>query len=186
MVDVYRPPAPLGPRVPLWIKILLLWVATILIFVFVQVATTAGPDHGPNPSLTPWFTLLLLSIGLVATIVMGYAQMRMIRTGSAASQLLAARGMPVGDPDNEARLSDAEERRALRLLRRGAIPRREYEKIIARRHFAHGEITRSQYEEIVRELDEKAVDLRRGARAPPGSGENADEAALSQVAKSEH
>lgn len=167
-VDVYRPPAPLGPRVPLWLKLVLLYVATVVFYVFIVATTTSGPDHGPNPTLSPTLGLILLSVDVAVSFLFLYLERRLVTDGSIMARAMSSRGVSVGEPSDTTRVSDPEERRARRLLRKGAITRREYEKAIARRHFVHGEITRSRYEEIIHELDEKNVDARKGARAPPG------------------
>ncbi len=167
-VDVYRRPAPLGPRLPLWLKLVLLWAAMVLLFVL---AWGLIPDELPNGrtgSLTTSIGILLFLIGLVATVAMAYLQLRLVNDGSIVARRLEYGGTAVGDPSDPVRPSDPEERRAQHLLRRGAITRRQYEEIIARRHFVHGEISRAQYEETVQTLEERTVDARRGARPPPG------------------
>ena len=167
-VDVYRPPARLGPRWPLWLRLTVLWAATLLVYALTLALLAPLRIQGGNPSIVPGFALVVLVISLSASVVLVYAQLRLATDASLMARGLQARGFPVGDPVGGNRPSDPEERRALRRLKRGAITRREYEKIIARRHFVHGELSRTQYEEIVHELDETNVDQRRDARAPPG------------------
>ena len=58
------------------------------------------------------------------------------------------------NPNDSRRVADREERVALHQLRMGRISRLQYEKIIAYRHFVHGELSRSEYRQIIARLDE--------------------------------
>jgi hypothetical protein len=143
-VDVYRPPARLGPRYPLWAKLAVLWGVT---FVFLLVSS-AVLSYSPTGGLLT----LVLVVALCASVVLSYVQFRLVPGRTVWSNVLAARGSPVGDPEDAVRVADPEERRARRRLRRGAITRREYERIIARRRFVHGELSEEDYHEITRQL----------------------------------
>ncbi len=151
-IEVYRPPARLGPRIPFWAILAMIWGGTFAIILTVDILSSQSPDSS--------FDLLLGTIGLVASLVMAYARLRLVRGTSVWSNGLLTRGYPIGDTSDEVRLSDPEERAARRRLRRGAITRREYERIIARRHFVHGEYSAAEYHEALRQI---------GDDTPPGS-----------------
>jgi len=68
---------------------------------------------------------------------------------------------PIGGADLEMRPADREEIRARRLLQRGRITRFEYERMIAYRRYAHGEITESDYRAIMKQMDSAAYGPRR-------------------------
>ena len=143
-VDVYRPPARLGPRYPLWAKLSVIWgialVGSVLVLIFIN----------SNPKVA--FAIILLPIAIVLAVAGSYAAWRIFPDRSPVDAIYRGWGYRRNDTEDPVRPSDPEERQALRRLRRGAITRREYERIIARRHFVHGEITLAQYKEIVREL----------------------------------
>ncbi len=96
--------------------------------------------------------LVLLGAGLSAIAIMGYAQFRGGIGWSIGSQYRTAMGKRPGDPENDRRPSDTEERAASRELRRGTISRADYERVMARRRFVHGEIDRAQYRQVLAEI----------------------------------
>lgn len=166
-LDIYRPPAPLGPRVPLWAKLAILWGASFGVYLLLLILSA---NSTPNLS----FALVISIVALAASLVMVYAQLRLgvgtIGMSYAwAPSYLSVRGFPYGETTDSARLSDAEERSALHRLRRGAITRREYERIIARRHFAHGEISRAEYHKILEEIGSDDPPHPEADRHPSGS-----------------
>ncbi len=63
-------------------------------------------------------------------------------------------GAGVGYGGEHVRRPDREERDAWRALKRGRISRVQFERVRARRHLAHGEIDRLEYQAIVAQLDE--------------------------------
>jgi hypothetical protein len=156
-VDVYRPPARLGPRYPLWAKLALTWGAMFVVYLLSISLLAQQPTAG--------VAVVLLVIGLAAAVVLTYAQLRLV---PGQSFWLTPRPGGPGDPDDEGRLADPEERDARRRLRRGAITRREYDRILARRHFVHGEISREEYHETLRELGDD--DPRHPSAASPSEG----------------
>ncbi|MCI4365293.1 MAG: hypothetical protein L3K10_04440 [Thermoplasmata archaeon] len=156
-VDLDRPPVRLGPWVPFWVKLGVVWVGMFVVYIVDLILL------GERPQLQ--FGIILIVIGLAATTMMSYANLRLGASMSTGAMYLSARGYPVGNTDDSVRLSDRKERSARRLLRRGVIDRPQYERIIARRHFVHGEITLVEYHEILREIADR--DLPGGAAAPP-------------------
>jgi uncharacterized membrane protein len=143
-VDVYRPPARLGPRYPLWLKLTLIWGIAVIWNVFLLFLISAEPTDVP--------LIFLLPVSLIVAVAGSYSSYRIYPDRSPIAGALRTRGWRRGDTEDVVRPSDPEERAAARRLRRGAITRREYELIIARRRFVHGEITLAQYNEIKRQL----------------------------------
>ena len=155
MIDLSRPPIRPGPRFPGWVVFAVLWAASFAVLVLsysllvqppatVQGAPTAGEEG---------FLLLLGIVGLISALSFSYAGMRLRAGGSVWSNALLARGHPVGDPDTGRRQSDPEERDAWKRFRRGAITRIDYERLMARHRFAHGELSSEEYQAILRELN---------------------------------
>jgi hypothetical protein len=139
----------------------------LIIYVIVLVILTPAYGATSAPPIDPGAALAVLTAGLVASGLIVYTQLRFGSNGSLLSGELAAGGSLLGDVTDAVRPSDREERSARRRMKRGAITRREYELLIARRHFVHGEISHAEYSEIVRQLSDQNVDSRRGARPPP-------------------
>ncbi len=63
-------------------------------------------------------------------------------------------GAGVGYGGEHPRRPDREERRAWQALKRRRISRIQFERVRARRHLAHGEIDRLEYQAILAQLDE--------------------------------
>lgn len=53
------------------------------------------------------------------------------------------------DSPDAPRLADLDERQAYRALRRGRITRFQYERVVTRRKYAHGDLTHSQFEAVM-------------------------------------
>jgi hypothetical protein len=155
LIDLSRPPVRPGPRIVGWPIVAAVWGAGFAVLV-------ATYSLLSNPGLSPVAALLIGLVGLVAAGAMGYAGMRLRSGASVWSNALQARGYPVGDPDSDRRVGDPEERDAWRRFRRGEIGRIDYELVMARRRFAHGELSTEEYHELVRELH--------AAREGPGRG----------------
>ncbi len=160
MIDMDRPPVRLPPRTPLWVRLLILWAVLTVVYV----VTTALLFL---PGTTPSLALLLASILAAAGVGLSFTQLRFATSGSVSSRILEARGFPVGDPEDDERTSDPQERDARRRLRRHEITRAQYEQILARRRFAHGEITLAEYHEILREVADQSG---RPSPGPPPPG----------------
>jgi len=114
MVDVYRRPARLGPRFPLWVRLLLVWAAMLVVYVLVLLILTPAYGATTRPPIDPPFVVLLLVIGLTASLVPVYTQLRFASDGSIVSSVLAARGTQIGNVEDTVRPSDLEERLARR------------------------------------------------------------------------
>jgi hypothetical protein len=158
-IDLYRPPARLGPRYPLYAKLVAIWVIVLIVDYSLLLLLDANPVFG--------LVIILLPITLVLAIVGSYAAYRFMPDRSVFAPTLRALGFRRGDTEESVRLSDPQEREAARRLRRGAITRREYERIMVRRRFVHGEITQARYNEIVRQLGDGKPPTR-GGTIPPG------------------
>ncbi len=154
-VDLRRPPARLRSGVPWWLPVAVLWsvgVALILLILW-----GVGPG-GPTKSL------LFETSGVVVNgVALGVSIYYWRRYG--ASGVLTPMFPPPGpnysslsgalNLNDTRRAADREERAALRLFRKGRISRRQYEKIIAYRHFVHGDLTRTEYHQVIARLDEE-------------------------------
>lgn len=153
-IDLHRPPAPLQPRVPLWV------VSAVILAVF---AVTGIVESSILQSFTSVSLPVLDVLVTVITISEIYAFWYVILR-------LTGAGITLGVPflllpfvvltfrwvnKEGSRTADPEEVSARRNLRRGAIPRREYERIIAYRHYVHGEISQSEYHAILAFLDKR-------------------------------
>lgn len=153
-VDRRRPPARLGSGVPWWLPVAVLWsvgVALILLILW-----------GVSPGGQARFILLQTSAVVVNGLAIGVSIYYWRRYG--ASGVLSPMFPPplpnysslsgALNPNDARRVADKEERAALHQLRKGRISRLQYEKIIAYRHFVHGELTRTEYRQIIARLDE--------------------------------
>lgn len=162
-MDLSRPPVRPGPRVPGWVIFTVALGVSFAVIVLVF-SLLAQPMATQNGALTPGARVVLVGLsiaGLAALLVFWYAGLRLRKGSSLFSNVLQARGYPVGDPDRERRRSDFEERAAWKRLKRGEITRVEYERLIARRRFAHGEISTEEYHEILRQLTWASADPRK-------------------------
>jgi hypothetical protein len=160
LIDLARPPARPNLYVVDWRFFAALWAAGFVVVIVVYSLLS-------QPGITAAGVVLLIPFGVAAVIAMGYCAMRLRVGGSVWSMALQAQGYPVGDPDSPLRPADEEERAAWRRLRRKEIGRIDYELIMARRHFVHGDLTSEQYHEIVRQLDESRPSA--GTPAPRSS-----------------
>ena len=162
-MDLSRPPIGPGPRVPGWVIFTAALGVSFAVIVLVF-SLLAQPMATQNGALTPGARVVLVGLsiaGLAALLIFSYAGLRLRKGSSLFSNVLQARGYPVGDPDRERRRSDFEERVAWKRLKRGEITRVEYERLIARRRFAHGEISTEEYHEILRQLTWASADPRK-------------------------
>jgi hypothetical protein len=151
-VDLSRPPAPLPPRVPIWVSLGLMYAAALAIYIVANGLLSEPASLSVAEGL--------FTVSIAASAFMIYAQLRLVPTTQGFSAAGGVDGPADGAPLAEGRLADAQEREARKNLRRGRITRREYERIIAHRRFAHGEISRPEYHEILRQL----------GYGPPGEG----------------
>jgi hypothetical protein len=138
-----------------------------MLVVYVFVLELVFPPYGttsPRP-VDPVLIVASVAIGVVASVVVAYTQLRFASDQLILARVLAARGAPIGDPSDSVRPADREERTARRQLRRGKLTRPEYERVIARRHFVHGEITHAEYEELLREIAEQEAPV--ASAVPP-------------------
>ncbi len=153
-VDLRRPPARLGSGVPWWLAVAVLWsVGIALILLILWDVSPGGPAR---------FVLLQTSAVVVNGLAIGVSIYYWRRYG--ASGVLAPLFPPPGpnysslsgalNPEDARRAADPQERAALHQLREGTISRRQYEKIIAYRHFVHGELSRAEYRQVIARLDE--------------------------------
>jgi Short C-terminal domain len=147
MIDLERPPARLGPRTPLWVRVSLIWGGLVVLLVLLLIALSG--THGAGPA---GLFLVLTVSGVAVAAFLTYLQRDYPWNLSRLETASISRGMPFADPEAGGRSPDAEERAARHRLRRGEITRAEYERIIAHRRFAHGEISVAEYHEIDREL----------------------------------
>ncbi len=144
-VDIYRPPARLGRRLPLWVTLAALWGTTaVVLWVVIGLLRQRIPSE---------FSFLLPTAIVVGTAVVNFYILNPRRRS--VDQVLSADGFPHWGDEDSVRPADREERAAGRRLRRGAITRREYERIIARRRFVHGEISRAEYHKLIQQLAEE-------------------------------
>ncbi len=171
MIDLSRPPVRPGPRSAGWVFYAVLWGVSFAVLILVyslMLQPSANPPGAPAPGVDV-LLLVLAAVGLVAALLMGYAALRLRKGGSAFSNVLQARGYPVGDPESgRARASDPEERAAWRQFKRKEITRVDYERRMAYRRFVHGELSLKDYHEIVRELADEAESPPPRAGPPKG------------------
>lgn len=137
-----------GPPLSLAVKLTVLWVTMFAVLIIVYNRIPLQVDLGA--------AIFLLFVALVASLTMGYAQMRFGAGRSTFYQILAATGYPVGDTEPSVRPPDLEERAAYRDFRRGTINRLQFMRIMALRHFVHGEINRAEYHSILWQIAEGA------------------------------
>ena len=71
------------------------------------------------------------------------------------SRGLAEFGPQVGALDEDRRPPDSEERSAWHRLRQHRIPRSEYERIVVRRKFVHGDVSEVEHDQVMREIGEQ-------------------------------
>jgi hypothetical protein len=147
--DLNRPPAGIGPRIPAWVRYCL-WVLVYYTFTVVLFAL-----FDAAPRILPVLALALLTGWVLVGVVASYAMYRLGVRRSVGVQALAARpGSRFGDPEADTpRLADRHEVDARRLYRRKKITRVQYERILAHRRFAHGELTNAEYHEVMAFLD---------------------------------
>jgi len=145
MVDLTLPPAPPGTRVRWWLVLTISWAIAYA----VAVGTFA---LGLEPGIADPVWLLVLAAFVTASFVRILIGMRLGYAGSNPLLPPLPRGY-FGEDVEERRGPDPEERVAWKRLRRGAIGRDQYERVRARRRFAHGELSSAEYHEILRELD---------------------------------
>jgi|GEM_PF-4135315 len=137
--DFDRPPAPIGPRWPSWAVLAIVWAVSIPLSILFY-------NLEAQPS-TPGVQLLLFVVDVVALtmVSIAFVVLRSGRSRVFVNRWWSGQGYPQGDPDEAPRLADRQERRASKRLRLESITRAQYERIIAYRHFVHGEISRSEY-----------------------------------------
>jgi uncharacterized membrane protein len=147
--DLGRPPAGLGPRREAWIRysLLISLFFTVLVLVLILL--------GEAPGIPPVLAGTLLLVLLVVVLLGSYSMYRLGVGNSVLFQTFAARrGARFGNPDADTRRrADRQETEARRLLRRKKITRVQYERILAQRRFAHGELTSAEYHEVLAFLD---------------------------------
>ena len=152
-VDLRRPPARLGSGVLWWFPVAVLWsvgVALILLILW-----------GVSPGGQAKFILLQTSAVLVNGLAIGVSIYYWRRYGASGVLTPMFPTLPnysslsgALNANDARRVAEKEERVALHQLRKGRISRLQYEKIIAYRHFVHGELTRTEYRQIIARLDE--------------------------------
>jgi len=146
MIDLARPPVRPGPRLEGWAIFAIAWAVGFGLYVLAAAILS-------NPFLGLGVVLPVAIIGLLAASTMSYAMWRLQVGTDIAADVMMATGERIGDPERARRVSDPEERRAWKRLKRGAITRVEYEQLMARRRFVHGELSGEEYHELMRELD---------------------------------
>ena len=163
LIDLSRPPIRPGPRVPGWLFYALVLAVSFALIVLI-LSLLAQPLATQNGALTPGARAVLLGLAIAAIaalVIFSYAGLRLRKGSSLFSNVLQAKGYPVGDPDRGRRRSDFGERAAWKRLKRGEITRVEYERLMAGRRFAHGEISAEEYHEILRQLTWASADPRK-------------------------
>lgn len=148
MIELDRPAVRPGPRLPGWAVMALVWGGS-----WAALIVLYGLLSSSGPAVSPWLVVTIALGALAASIVAGVAAMRLRSGGSVWSNALESVGEPIGDPEGGRRPSDAEERAAWRALRKGRLSRVEYERIAARRRYAHGDISYDEFHAISRQLD---------------------------------
>lgn len=155
MIDLSRPPVRPGPRLAGWVIFVgVLGVSfAVLFLVYSLLAQPLATQPGVVTPATRDALLALATVGLIAGLTFLYVSMRLRKGGSVWSNVLLAKGYPVGDPESgRRRQSDPEERAAWKRFQRGEITRIEYERRMAYRRFVHGEVSIEEYHEILQEL----------------------------------
>jgi hypothetical protein len=148
LIDLSRPPARRGPRLPGWaiFTFVLVLPLVVLIVVFLLL-----PTRGLG---TIWVLLIALA-GLVdATVIRLYAR-RFLKGRPSWSAAGSSTGYLDSESEDGERAPDNEERAAWKAFRRGQMDRTQYERIVARRRFVHGDISREEYHEIVKGLGQQ-------------------------------
>lgn len=153
-VDLRRPPARLGSGVPWWLPVAILWSVGVGLVLLVLWGT--GLDSRAN------FLLLQTSAVVVNGLAIGVSVYYWKRYGASGilSPMFPSSGPNYSsvsgalNPDDARRVPDPDERAALHQLRTGRISRPQYERIIAYRHFVHGELTRTEYRQVITRLDQ--------------------------------
>ncbi|MGA8542128.1 MAG: hypothetical protein WB947_01080 [Thermoplasmata archaeon] len=144
-----RPPARLGPRFPIWAKLTLLWGGALVVVVLAESLLS----HLAASGLVLWLVLPISATIII--FVLTYEQLRNPSGQFSLSNHLSASGYAIDGTVDERRPADPEELAARRDLGRGIITRREYERIIAYRHYVHGEMTHAQYDAQVASLSDR-------------------------------
>ena len=90
-----------------------------------------------------------LAIGIAASAIV-YAMFRL----SGVSHATASRGESDFDTPDAPRTADREEVRAYRAWRRGGITRFQYERAVARRKYAHGDLTHADLDQVMTYINE--------------------------------
>jgi hypothetical protein len=162
--DLTRPPSHLGPRREGWFK----WFGGV-VGSFVVLILCYSLLTGPIASFA--FAVLLSVLVVVAIAVLLYSAYRLGVGNSVATQVYAARGGRFGDPEGgRRRIADREEITAYRDLRRRRISRIQYERILAYRRFVHGELTKSEYHQVLDFLAFHETHPSRTPRTSPRAG----------------
>jgi hypothetical protein len=145
--DLNRPPAPLRRGRGELVGLLAAWLGIYIVIIILVLAIFQSTGNGaillvlPLPTIAGvGFRILLGRTGLGDN--PGHAPYRTVE------------GALIGYGGEHPRPPDREERSAWRALRRHQIGRIQYERVRARRHLAHGEIDRHEYEMIVDQLNE--------------------------------
>lgn len=156
-IDLDRPPRRLGPRRSVTTRMAIGWGVCVVLWGFLLYLVVRG--------LPP---LLFLVPALTVTGGMAYFQARLVNDGSALARHFVESGFNPSDLDASTRVVDRQELSALRRLQRRAITRVEYERIVAFRHLAHGEISEPEYRQILRYLAEQEPRPAADVARPPG------------------
>ena len=147
-IDFRRPPARLGPWLPVW-AILVASVVAWIAFLAVIGNVLANPDI---PGRSGFLLLILVVFNFVVILAIVYLTSRKNRISP--NLFLAAQGVPT-DPEEEPRMADGSEQDARRMLDCGQITRAHYERVIAYRQFVHGDLSRQQYRARITRIAEE-------------------------------
>jgi hypothetical protein len=131
--------------VPVWVSLGILYAASFAIWIVSLGLIGEAASRGVAATL--------LAIAIVSSEVMVYARQHLMPAAGGFSGGPGLYGPMDDEPLTEGRVADIQERRALKQWRRGRIPRREYERIVATRRFSRGEISRLEFHEILRQLE---------------------------------
>jgi hypothetical protein len=145
--DLDRPPTPLRRGRGELVGLLAAWLGVYIVVIILVLAIFQSSGNGaillvlPLPTIVGWGFLMLLGRTNLGDNP-GHAPYRTVD------------GALIGYGGENPRPPDREEKSAWRALRRHRIGRIQYERVRARRHLAHGEIDRHEYEIIVEQLSE--------------------------------
>jgi len=145
-VDLSRPPARLPPRLTDYTVVGVSWLVFFLLSLSLHVL------GNPDASSGSFF----LS-GIIVLTALGLALYLSIRIGWRALfyswMTNLSKYPPVAGVEMDGRSADQEELNARKLFKKGRISRVDYERRIAYRRFVHGEITRTEYRQLLGEIE---------------------------------